>query len=724
MNARSKYRISAAILFILALVCFGIATRTAFIYKQYKAEIFDNMKQTAREQTQATATDLDELIQKTFAYGQQTAQALSQETLTPTSIQEILQNKPVEITGLGVLLNNAIAYYTEKDGKQQFLTHKLLSQTQPIEEKSLESEIGVKFAHIIRLASQQSQPLLITDPETNMRELIFAIPFKTKDSSEGIVFSTLAVAHLNHLLSTLSLGRHGYWSITDKNNVFISHPHKELVKKSVNINNILNKQNIQLSDDATFLEYHNEITQAPSWLFFANIPSAQMRLGGVFDPREVIAEADATQIRKNLILMTFFIILGLVLLILSITLWIISYGLARRHKNITMWVGSSLIAILFFGGVGTFWHIRNNDPTYEKEITSIHNKGELYNFLDAYQREKSNLPAKMDESHADKLYRLALYRYKEGRYVPTGILVSDIEFKDTDKLDFVGYIWQRYFDGIHDDISRGFVLPQMTTVSSLAPTHVKEISRIKEGKVETIVWEVHATLNQRLNYRLYPFDTKNLQIRMQHRDFEKDIILVPDLDAYPRIAPLTLPGIGPHVHPSNWEIIRSFFGYEKMPYNTNFGLYSYGPFGVYKTIEKSNIPELSFVITAKRSLLDTIMNHVFLIFVIFIILFVLLVTHTLQGFGWTIGTCATIFFSTILAQMRFRETFPSNEFVYLESFYFILYIVTVALLFTSLFTMARKDPTELGPDQYPIIKVVYWPIISGMLFFITFWYLF
>ena len=45
-------------------------------------------------------------------------------------------------------------------------------------------------------------------------------------------------------------------------------------------------------------------------------------------------------------------------------------------------------------------------------------------------------------------------------YVPTGVFVQSITFLGANDVKLTGYIWQKYTDGVHDGVSRGFVMPE------------------------------------------------------------------------------------------------------------------------------------------------------------------------------------------------------------------------------------------------------------------------
>ena len=105
---------------------------------------------------------------------------------------------------------------------------------------------------------------------------------------------------------------------------------------------------------------------------------------------------------------------------------------------------------------------------------------------------------------------------------------QSLQFFSSSDVLITGYIWQKYQDGIHDELSRGFLLPD--AVSS----KTTEAYRYKEEDIEVIGWYVEATLRQNFDFSNYPFDHKDVKIRILHQDFnrhelERPVFLIPDL---------------------------------------------------------------------------------------------------------------------------------------------------------------------------------------------------
>ena len=469
-----------------------------------------------------------------------------------------------------------------------------------------------------------------------------------------------------------------------------------------------------IQGNSVFIEYDNEITGRPSWLFCEPIETTGWSLCGVFDKEELPLDID--KLRQELMhiwLSAFCMFILLILFFFSLF----------PVTPPSLWITSFAISFALTLTISIFWYIAALYPDYKEDVAAIRNKGMLFSFMQ--ETEQSNQNKTTDKSKSDnhkplsaEEYRQLTYQYVSPTHVPTGVYINTIQFKQENKIEVVCYIWQRYVDGIHDNLSRGFILPQAAAITT------DEIYRKKENGVEIIIWNVSATLNQNLAYTRYPFDVKDLTIQLWHTDFEKNITLIPDLDSYQLINPRSLPGINPNAYLSGWHMQESYFGFRKNDYNTIFGIYSYGPFGIYKHVEKSNKPELYFTILAKRNLEDTLFADLLPLCVIALLLFVILLTSVMQSYAAILGSCASVFFGIVFAQTRFRVKIPSYQLVYFESFYFVMYAVILAIVIVAVLYHLKFNIRAIQYRNNMIAKLLYWAIVLCILLIITLIYLY
>jgi hypothetical protein len=620
-----------------------------------------------------------------------------------------LKQKPIEVAGFGVV-------FTDKQWAFYFVENKDRQELVDFNQPRFDYTQTEWYQSAITGASGITKPF--TDAVTGDTVIAFYQPFysdQDRTTISGVVFATQSIEHLRHILSTLYLGTAGYWILADAAGTILIHPNANIVKAKTSLDTLAEEtSDITLRTVAqqtaagisSISSYANPYTNQRAWLSSALIPAAgNWLLFGIFD----VSPHNDT-VRRQLI--------HIIIATLFTLFFLILFFLTRTSFSVwAWWTSSGIFSVIIALAIASLWTVTALYPHYKQEaVQQVQNKISLYQFLDRFITRSSETTKKSDETDFDYYLR---YRYKTGKFVPTGFLIQDINFISKDQIEFVGIIWQRYFDGIHDGISRGFILQQLTSKAE-----IEEMSRSKIGKEETIVWLVHAQLNQIMSYHNFPFDVKNIHIQVSHKDFDKNIILVPDLDSYSMLNPETLPGVSNQAHLAGWQLHSSFFGYEIVDYHTTFGMYSYGPFGIWKELDKSRVPELHFIVQAKRYLLETLTIDVITLLIIALILFILLFTYKEREFSNTLSTFGAVLFSTILAQQYFKVKIPSEEFVYFEAFYFIMYL---AILLTLTFTLLDYFEAKIQFIRYRnnfMARLLFWPGLLGIVCLVTVLYLY
>ena len=146
--------------------------------------------------------------------------------------------------------------------------------------------------------------------------------------------------------------------------------------------------------------------------------------------------------------------------------------------------------------------------------------------------------------------------------VRTGIFIQSLNFYNSTDVNITGYIWQRYQNGLHDSIKpgpteAGYILPEQID-SSFEP---REVYREHTANEEIIGWYFEATLRQPFDYATYPFDHKTIWVRMWHRQFSRNVVLVPDFKAYLATGHEDILGIAKDIVLESWERKNTYFDY-------------------------------------------------------------------------------------------------------------------------------------------------------------------
>lgn len=660
--------------------------------------------------TQQTDNQIDRFIKVLETTTKNLVAFIGDNPVDSKIIQQELLKKPLFITGSGCIIFNKAnkqatgLYYVEKNGQQQ-----LISLT---DQSAFVIDPTPFFEAIKNNSDSYMGPLI--DPFTGEKVIVYAHTITRNDTSV-VLFSTQSLNHLHHVLNTLYMGKQGYWFIVDTHDQIIIHPRTPMtnhptLQDLAKITDTPALTTLTKKANGT-LTYTNEVTHQPSWLIYQKIISTGWLLCGVFEQMQ--AELPHDENRQYLILISSGLLLLFLLIMGIITLLFAS---VRTHQ----WMLTALASCACIATIGIVWYAAKRYPIFVNydaahTITPIENKVELYRFLDHVSKKKDIETESLDDKKLD--YYLA-YRYKVGRYIPTGTFIHYMHFVSPSQVQIVGYVWQRYFEGTHDGIMRGFVLPQATSDASIT-----EVFHTKIGRQETIIWRVNATLNQNFSYIRYPFDTREITIQLWHADFGQNIVLVPDLDSYPLLTQTSLPGLSGNAYIPNWQFESSYFGYQSYLYNTLFGLYTYGPFGIYNLFNKSYTPELHFVVTTQRLLMDTLIDDLLPLFLIALLLFVVFITDIGHGYQ-VFAAYASIFFGIVVAQLHFRGKIPSNQLVYFENIYVIMYL---ALIITLLFTFLKLQSTDPNSPQLrrgKIAEILYWPILLSSIVLLTVFYLY
>lgn len=81
---------------------------------------------------------------------------------------------------------------------------------------------------------------------------------------------------------------------------------------------------------------------------------------------------------------------------------------------------------------------------------------------------------------------------------------------------------------------------------------------------------------------------------------------------------------------------------------------------------------------------------------------------------------AALFFSMLLANITIRSRIPAPHITYLETFYVIIYMMILMLIVISVVYIRGKDIKWIHYKENVIVKVIYWPVLYGMIYIVTF----
>ena len=522
---------------------------------------------------------------------------------------------------------------------------------------------------------------------------LFSLSDKNKENPIGVLFINYSLENLKRMMNSLRLGKSGYGFILSRNGIFLAHPRQDYVYEQKNIFDTLQslkeserKKLITVIENlkkgkSGIIEIESHATGQTLLMFCRQIPSTGWPLVAVFMKHDI--PIDHAALNHQVLLISVTSILFLLLLF---------FLLLRVYDGNTsaLWKLSTLFSILLCLGIIVIWNLDFEDTGHKNIVgTKVF---DITSLMDYLRENTIGTPI----------------------YIPTGVFIQSLEFTNANNVFLTGYIWQKYADNLPTEIDRGFTLPESIDAT------IEEAYQRKNKDGVTIGWFFEATLRQPFDYSKYPLDQKNVWIRLWHKNFDKNIILIPDFEAYNLVNPGSLPGIEKDIVLSGLNIRKSFFSYVPKSYNANFGIDHYQGL--------DNFPELYFTMIVDRNFIDPFISYLLPAIVVAGIIFSLFLIITavkdrVEKFAYNcsfiLGASAGLFFSIIIAHSQLRNSLQLNEIVYLEYFYIVLYVMILLLAVDSfLFSRGSKIKwLEFRDNLIP--KVLYWPFVLIILFIIT-----
>ena len=537
--------------------------------------------------------------------------------------------------------------------------------------------------------------------------LLYSVPFyrpgadREKDDPVGVVFADLSVKVLRDLLADVKVDNLAYTFLFSPEGRFVLHPRDEFVigGKTIfeiagaNADKTLNTLGVravrQKPGVIDQIEYYDQETRHRSRVFYMTVPSTHWSLALVFF--EDVFEQNNDTLRHRLIL-----------LVLSATVSILALCgliLLRFFQDQTVVLGwASVFGSIWLAlGIATVWYVANQHPKQpDLKRVRVTDRAALQQRLDEFTRD------------SEELYQ------SKPEFIPTGVFVQSIEFLTDTNVKLTGYIWQKYPKTLPEKLRKSFILPE-----SFSPT-IEEAYRREEPDYTLVGYYFVATLRQNFDYDLYPFDRQEVWLRLWHQDFEQNVILVPDHEAYKLFNPHALPGVEQDLVLPGWLVESSYYDYRTHDYNSNFGMRDY--------VGQNDFPELHFNIELRREFLSPFVSKVIPIGVAATMLFFLMVIKSKKEeqsglFGFTaidvVLGCAALFFVLVFEHIGMRHALGSARVMYFEYFYFTLYLTMIFLMVNSVLFAWRKKIPILDYQDNIIPKLAFWPALLGVIFTIT-----
>ena len=512
-----------------------------------------------------------------------------------------------------------------------------------------------------------------------------------QNTPQGVVYGEFSFAQVKEIMDSLNLGKNGYGFLLSKQGVFITHPNQQNVESQRRINNLLQQQNNEylinfvsqaFAGKAIETAFIDAATGQKSWLFLKPMAINGWVVGVVFIEQEVLIDS---QTKRRI-----FIAISSLTVIFLCSLSSLLFKVHRGHKH-RLWMWSNFVSFICIVQMVFVWRLALAARNYLSNRIVLFSDAELEKLLIP----QNKLSQQLNQPPPLK--------------VPTGIFIQSLSFVSSNEVFISAYIWQKYQQGIHDDIERGFVLPDALDAND---KDIQEVYNYQDGDQQVVGWYVETTLRQDFNFSKYPFDHKDVEIQIWHQEFGRQVILVPDFDAYELINPKLTPGINSKLVLYGWELESSFFEYRFKDYNANFGLA--------KAFDRSYSPQLYFTISVKREFIGPLVSRLVALVCVAALLFAMLLIVNEERAMEVLAVAAGLIFIVIVDQIAIREEIAAGGLIYFDYFYFVIYLFIFFVGVNALMLVDRDSDSTMAISKNNLLaKLLYWPSLTGILLFLT-----
>ena len=674
-------------------------------YLSQRSQLENTAFDSARQQATEAANEINGVVGGVMAIAQQIADDLTNGTLDYQAIDDRLGaevNARPDIDGLAITFEPFVYdqelrlyqtyHFKDADGNFDILRGATYDYTEKPSDEP-DSPQTAWYHNPLENGAQWTEPFLATGAGKILIE--YGIPFfrTDPDSGEvipaGVVTIDYSLAGMRDLTALMELGATGYGYVISETGTFLAHPVQRLLIQSTIFDFAESLQNETIADAGrqvlqgvgSTMESVDPITGEGSWLFFEPIPVSGWALGIVLNKAEFAPDTHTTLQEQ----VTIFIA-GAVTAFFMVAIIV----RADRGTSRSLWILSITFALLCLAIIVGTWYLATTLP--RGEGIAITDDTMLNRYLESYL----NSPQSVNS--------------EEPIIVPTGVFVQAMQFPDPLSATVNGYIWQRYHKSEIDEISEGFMLPQRIGEEST----IEMIQREEQGDDIVVVWYFGVTFRQRFNPDQFPFDNRDVEIRLTPRDLNANIILVPDLNSYTLINPRLLPGLDSALSLPNWQIESSVYSFRTPEYNTNLGL---------PNRQFTTAPELHFIIHSQRRFIGPFIAYLLPGIVAGLMMFAFLLSERKpqdrEEIVTTLNYAAALFFVIAVAHTALRDSIAAVGLTYLEYLYILLYIAIVGVSVNTFLIVKRPHMQMVQHRDNLIPKLLYWPLLAGTLLVVT-----
>ena len=542
---------------------------------------------------------------------------------------------------------------------------------------------------------------------SNAMVVTYSVPVRRKnpDGSWRHIATVSAVcsfANINDMVSSLNLGSSGYGFITDKDGTFIAHPSEKLVLDKITLPGYAKKNYSKASLEVIeqgFGNFSSFLYQEPTKLTkqMGVITMEPIKSVGWF-VGSVLVKSEISFLQKDAKRHGIYFVLAMTLtVLLAIVCLLATHEVEHRVNKLSLY--AAVLTVTFVAGLTTIWgmEVAFGLPSPYEDKGFMADSGTLAKYTQIRRQASIDL-------------------HKEPRQnIATGIMLNSIKLTGVNEAEISGTIWQKIpGDGATAKIQEGVRLPFATAYT------MEEAYRSVLGDKTVIGWNFTATLPQKFDNTLYPFDRQQIKIVLRQKRVLDRVQLVPDFSAYDLFVPSANPYVMKDLLLPGWRIKQTYFTLLGKDYNTTFG---YGDKGLTEDVD-----DLTLNITTQREILANFI-YVFLpFFILAIIAYVaLLITSgdedKIAIFSFKPSNmqevAASFLLFLVFSTIAIRSRIVSDKVLYVEYIFFFMYFVILGLIVSSAKIAQKHEHSIFGYRDGLIVKSMFWPIVLGSMFFIT-----
>ncbi len=526
----------------------------------------------------------------------------------------------------------------------------------------------------------------------------YATPFyanlqdrEQKQNPIGVINNDISYEQVQQTMAKLRLGKTGYGYIISETGKFIYHPIKEIVTHGIDIQELIKKpeynymqplvdemmQNPQKNSGRFAL--YDKVSEETQIRTYQSIPYTNWKLVTGFPEEEM--EIDMVEVRHFYV----YLIISLLLFFSCVA----ALGFKIYHLNEVEWGFGIVYSIITSLAMVSIWMtVTQFTPDEIDNWIKVFDKTSCTQF---FNQVKESAQAKGIEPPVE---------------IKTGLYIQSLDFSGPNDVNITGKIWQKIPKNCDTATMKGFIMPE--AVSLQLTEHYR---RYLKDSTLVIGWDFDAILRQSFVYQKYPFDFKDVWIRIWAPRLRRDMVLVPDIDSYEQMNPKALPGINKSIALSDWELKKSFFSFMKKEFETNFGLIS--------NVSKQEFWELFYTIKIERNVVNPFISILLPFFVILILLFTLLLIIQETSIEAFVVAAGSLLFTVLLSHFSLRQGLHLKEIVYLEYFYFVLYLFIILLIINAFLFHSKHEIYYIKFEDNAFVKSVFWPLSMSILLIIT-----